>query len=90
LGFGLDMPKSQDDCDKLNIVEKKKFMDGQKSVAIISEAASMGISLRAALGSAAAHKRRVHFTIEVVQSLAALSFALNIRNHANILVCCFL
>lgn len=63
--FGLDMPKSQDDCDKLNIVEKKKFMDGRKSVAIISDAASTGISLHAAFGSGAAQKRRVHFTIEV-------------------------
>jgi hypothetical protein len=63
--FGLSIPKSNEDFDKLNITEKKKFMDGRKSVAIISDAASTGISLHAAKGSGAAHKRRVHFTIEV-------------------------
>lgn len=63
--YGLSMPQSSDECDKVNIVEKKKFMEGSKSVAIISDAASTGISLHSAEGTGAAHKRRVHFTIEV-------------------------
>ena len=63
--FGLDMPLSEEDTDRLNLVEKKKFMDGRKPVAIISDAASTGISLHAAAKSAACHRRRVHFTIEL-------------------------
>jgi hypothetical protein len=63
--YGLSMPTSSEDADRLNIVEKRKFMDGKKSVAIISDAASTGISLHSAEGSGAAHKRRVHFTIEL-------------------------
>ena len=63
--YGLSMPTSSEDADRLNIVEKRKFMNGNKSVAIISDAASTGISLHSAEGSGASHKRRVHFTIEV-------------------------
>lgn len=63
--LGLSMPKSAEDFDKLNIVEKKRFMDGRKSVAIISDAASTGISLHAAAGCGSSHKRRVHLTIEL-------------------------
>jgi hypothetical protein len=40
-------------------------MDGSKSVAIISDAASTGISLHSAKGSGASHKRRIHYTIEL-------------------------
>lgn len=50
--------------DILNVAEKQRFMDGEKNVAIISEAASSGISLhsdRRALNQ----KRRVHLTIEL-------------------------
>jgi hypothetical protein len=87
--YGLCMPKSAEDCDKLNIVEKKKFMDGRKSVVIISDAASTGISLHAAKGSGAAHKRRVHFTIEVrfynvwkgTWRLGSLCLSLSLSDH---------
>lgn len=55
----------QDDSDRLNLVERRAFQDGKKSFAIISDAASTGISLHAARGSGGSHKRRVHYTIEL-------------------------
>ena len=64
--YGLSMPVSrEDEQDRLNIVEKRKFMEGKKSVAIISDAASTGISLHSDARCKSSHKRRVHFTIEV-------------------------
>ncbi|KAG7349049.1 RNA methylase [Nitzschia inconspicua] len=54
-----------DSTDRINLVERQQFMDGTKSVAIISDAASTGISLHAANGSGGRHKRRVHYTIEL-------------------------
>ena len=63
--LGLSMPKNTEDFDKLNIVEKKRFMEKNKKVAIISDAASTGISLHAAAGSGNCHRRRVHLTIEL-------------------------
>jgi len=62
--YGLSSFNS-DDLERSNLVEKAKFMKGEKSVAIISDAASTGISLHAARGSGSEHKRRVHFTIEL-------------------------
>ena len=64
--FGLSMPvSSEDENDRLNVVETRKFMEGKKSIAIISDAASTGISLHADRRCNSCHKRRVHFTIEV-------------------------
>ena len=48
---------SQDDADRVNLVERRHFMDGTKAAAIISDAASTGISLHAARGCKSSHKR---------------------------------
>jgi hypothetical protein len=56
---------AQEDSERINTVERRLFMEGKKSVAIISDAASTGVSLHAANGSGAQHKRRVHYTIEL-------------------------
>ena len=63
--YGLSITASDDENNRINIIEKRTWMDGKKSIAIISDAASTGISLHSDSRCSTSHKRRVHFTIEL-------------------------
>ncbi|KAF6265497.1 hypothetical protein COO60DRAFT_1623874 [Scenedesmus sp. NREL 46B-D3] len=53
------------EMDSLNVRERQAFLAGSKRVALISDAASTGISLHAAATAANRHQRRLHLTIEL-------------------------
>jgi len=62
---GLSSHQGEVELDVLNIAERQRFQDGKKNIAIISDAASTGISLHANVASGSSERRRVHYTIEL-------------------------
>ena len=56
--------KGDGDVERVNVTECKAFQDGKKLVSIISDAASVGISLHAKRGGSN-ERRRLHLTMEL-------------------------
>jgi C-terminal domain on Strawberry notch homologue/P-loop containing NTP hydrolase pore-1 len=57
--------ESNKNDERVNLAERRHFMTGTKTVAIISDAASTGMSLHAAHGTKKSQRRRVHCTVEL-------------------------
>ena len=55
---------TEEERESLNVMECRRFQAGERFVAIISDAASTGISLHASL-RAGNQRRRVHITMEM-------------------------
>uniref|UniRef100_A0A183BL61 Protein strawberry notch n=1 Tax=Globodera pallida TaxID=36090 RepID=A0A183BL61_GLOPA len=64
VAYELRTADSDASLEMMNMIEKDKFMRGEKLVAIISEAASSGISLQSDK-RAMNRRRRVHITLEL-------------------------
>ncbi|KAL3107892.1 hypothetical protein niasHT_019893 [Heterodera trifolii] len=64
VAYELRTADSDASLEMMNMIEKEKFMRGEKLVAIISEAASSGISLQSDK-RALNRRRRVHITLEL-------------------------